>query len=150
MKTFTKIIGAALTGALIAISLTGCTVDEDVKSGYIFRFKVDNDTNLNGGTPSTIKRLEFINGDRQNDYLLYELSQSLPPERRSAEHRVSGFTVKDELDAARRKCGVKVTFEDGATVFGWSAFGHGNKILVSVYYDRYEGVYALSFSDGNW
>jgi hypothetical protein len=121
------------------------------EDSYTFRFKVDNDTNLNGGIPKTIKKVEFINGDRQNDDLLHRTDETIGPGTgRSPEYRVSGFTV--ESDNSTRKCGVKVTFEDDTTVFGTDVFGHGNKILVTVKYSYYYMYpeYYISFSLGSW
>jgi hypothetical protein len=106
---------------------------------------VDNDTN-NGNPPKAITRLEFINGDRQNDDVLSTKSLSLSPGDRSSEYRVSGFTV--DYGNSRRKAGVKVTFADETIAFGWSAFGHENKGLVSAAY--YKGSIRIGFSEGNW
>jgi hypothetical protein len=154
MKTFAKITAFALIGAMAAIGSAGCnaTDDDDEKNGYTYtlRFRVDNDTNLDSDMPKTIIKVEFINGDRQSDKVLYQITQPLAPNDRSTEYRVSGFTVEDENDLARRKCGVRVTFEDNTTLIDHDAFGHGNKVLVSVYYSPYYGNYDIDFSDGKW
>ncbi|MDR2815022.1 MAG: hypothetical protein LBB79_10280 [Prevotellaceae bacterium] len=149
MKAFTKIIGIIAVGAAMVAGAAGCNVADDEKDGYTLRFKVDNDTNL-GDMPTDIKKIEFINGDRQNDNVLRSIIQTLPPANRSMEYRVSGFTMKDECDSARHKCGVRITFEDDDAAFDWDAFGHGSKVLVSVdYFEHYyEGRYTISFSDG--
>jgi hypothetical protein len=151
MKIFTKITRLALIGAVAAVAATGtagCNGVDDGNSGYTFKFKVDNDTNLDTDMPKLITKVEFINGDRQNDNVLSQTLQAIAPGTRSAEYYVHGFRVEDDHDAARRKCGVRVTFEDGATLFGWDAFGHGSKVLVSVEYDYYlEYPYTISFSE---
>ena len=150
-----KMIFAVLAAAL-ALVLAGCgdlanagesaNTEED---SYAFRFKVDNDTNQNGGAPKTIKKVEFINGDRQNDNVVGLWTVTVEPgDRSSLEYTRSGFTVKH--DDSRRKCGAKVTFEDDSTAFGWDAFGHNNKVLVSVNYSFYVDYYYISFSVGNW
>jgi hypothetical protein len=117
------------------------------EDSYTFRFKVDNDTNLTGGL-KTIKKVEFINGDRQNDKVVGSWIVSIEPATRSSEYVHSGFTV--EYDNSTRKCGVRITFEDNTTVFGWSAFGHRNKVLVTVKYSSYGNPYYITFSLGNW
>jgi hypothetical protein len=152
MKTFAKITAFALIGAIAAIVPAGCNATDDGKNSYTFRFKVDNDTNLESDVPQAITKVEFINGDRQNDYVLYQTNENfiLHPATRSMEYIVYGFKVEDEHDAARRVCGVRVTLKDGTTLFSWDAFGHRNKILVSVYYSPYYENYDMDFSDGNW
>jgi hypothetical protein len=119
-----------------ALLLAGCN-GSSVEKGYTFRFKVDNDTNLNGGIPKTIAKIEFINGDRQNDRVLEWDTQPVAPGERSAEYRVSGFTV--EYDYSTCKGGVRVTFDDETSTFNWDAFGHGNRILVTVSSDFRNG-----------
>ena len=121
-----------------ALALAGCNGSE-VEKGYTFRFRVDNDTNLNGGIPKTIARVEFINGDRQNDRVLEWATQPVAPGERSAEYRVSGFSVK--YDYSTRKGGVRVTFDDETTAFSWDAFGHGNRVLVTVSSEFRNGDY---------
>lgn len=142
MKVFAKIMAIAV----LAAGFGGCTVltgDE----GYTFGFKVDNDTNLSS-RPKIIKKIEFINGDRQNDDVLYWTTQTIVPGVRTTEQRIPGFTIEDELDSARRKCGVRITFEDETVAFNWYSFGHDSKVLVTVSY--YSSRYIIGFSRGNW
>jgi hypothetical protein len=55
-----------------------------------------------------------------------------------------------EAGSSTRYCGVKITFEDEFTAFGYSGnFGHQGKILVAVGNNRY-GDYVISFDDGHW
>ncbi|MDR2759652.1 MAG: hypothetical protein LBB78_09765 [Spirochaetaceae bacterium] len=144
-KLFRGITALVLLGSLV---LAGCGgVLSSDEEGYTFRFKVDNDTNLTGAS-KTISKVEFINGDRQNDKVLYWAAPTLAPGNRSMLYIVPGFTV--EYDYSTRKCGVKVTFDDGTAIFGWGYFGHENKVLVTVDYSLYWDYYSVSFSLGNW
>jgi hypothetical protein len=131
----------ALAALAIVLALAGCDLEaKDGEDGYTFRFRVDNNTAQN------ITKLEFINGDRQNDDVLSTRTLSLSSGDRSSEYRVSGFTI--EYGDSRRKAGVKVTFADETAAFGWYAFGHENKVLVSATY--YVGKIRIDFSEGNW
>jgi hypothetical protein len=147
MKEKKLFLGIRVLMLLSSLVLAGCgDVLGNTGDGYTFKFKVDNDTNLNGGSPKTINKVEFINGDRQNDNVLYSTTQALLPGSRSTLYIVSGFTV--EYSYSTHKCGVKVTFDDGTTAFGWSYFGHENKVLVTAAYSW--GKIKISFSLGNW
>jgi hypothetical protein len=117
---------------------TGCdisTSDAD-GDGYTFKVKVDNYSN------STITKLEFINGNTQNDTVLKTASLSLTSGSRSSEYSVSGFTV--EAGSTTHYCGVKVTFSGGTSRFGYTTAGHGSKLLLRMT----DSV--GSFSEGNW
>jgi hypothetical protein len=140
-----------IVAVALAFVFSGC--DEAVSSeiGYLFRFKVDNNTNLNGNSPNTIIGLVFINGDRQNDDEVGRMNSTtvVPAGERSREYRYSGFTVGYTRDTSKHIFGVKITFADGTTAFDWSSAGHEAKILVSVDYD-YWGNIRIGFSSGNW
>jgi hypothetical protein len=128
----------ALVGTLaLVFTLLGCEmVTYSEKAGYMFRFRVDNNTSQD------IKKVDFINGDHANDNWVGSDSSSVKPGERSREHIQNGFTI--EYGSSRRKFGVRVTFEDGTTLFDWSSAGHETKILVSVYPSY------IYFSEGNW
>jgi hypothetical protein len=120
--------------------LAGCDSDSsDDGNSYTLKFRVDNNTS------QAISKVEYINGDKQNDKALSTRVITIPVGDRSSEHSVSGFNI--EYGSSTRKFGVKVTFADNTTVFNWSSAGHGQKILVSVSssYSNY-----INFSAGNW
>ena len=158
IKDLYKIPKIAVTGAgiavvvivIIAITLAGCNgVVNPEENGYTFKFKVDNNTNQNGGTPKTISRVEFINGDTRNDDVRYSSGQSLNPGgERSMQYTALGFTI--EYTSSTRIFGVQITFEDETKVFKWSYAGHNEKILVSVNPPDYYNPTGISFSPGNW
>jgi hypothetical protein len=130
-----KSLFAAMLALAFALALTACDGNAN-DNGYKFKFKVDNNTS------ETITKLEFINGNTRNDKVLERWTVNLLANGdRSREYSVSGFTV--EATSSKRYCGVKVTFADETTAFGYSTFGHENKVLVSV-------GYYVSFSNGNW
>jgi hypothetical protein len=135
-----KVLFGVTVLLLSALVLTSCGMTTDNDNGYKFKFKVDNNTT------QTITKLEFINGNTSNDKVLYYTAREILPGKRSDEYTQSGFTV--EAGSSTRYCGVKITFDDGSTVFGYDAFGHENKILVAVE-NNWRGDY-ISFSNGNW
>jgi hypothetical protein len=146
MKVFARIVVLAV----LAAGLGGCGGVLIGDAGYTFKFKVDNDTNLSG-FPKNIREVAFINGYRQNDDMLFWITQTIMPgPPRTTEQRVPGFTVEDEFDSARRKCGVRVTFDDGTVTFGWGSFGHNSKVLITVSYNYYYSRYIVGFSEENW
>jgi hypothetical protein len=120
---------------VFGLFLAGCKVSEE--DGYRIRFKVDNNTS------QAISKVEFINGDRQNDMTVFTNNITISAGNRSFEYDVSGFTV--EYGSSTRRFGVKVTFADGTTRFNSSYAGHDQKVLVSV-----SSSYYMSFSSGNW
>ena len=143
-----KCVGVTVLALVFA--LAGCgKVDSEGEDGYTFRFKVDNNTHLNGGALKTITKVEFINGNTRNDYVRYASSEELSPGgERSIQYTARGFTV--EYTPGTRIFGVQVTFEDGTKVFKWSYAGHNENILVSVNHPGYSNSSGISFSQGNW
>jgi len=132
--------GMLVVVLVFGVVLIGC--DGEAKSDgetYTFNFKVDNNTS------DIITKVDFINGDTQNDRILRTVT-SIRAGERSMEYRVSGFTV--DYGSSTRKYGIKVTYEDNSTAFAWSSAGHGSKILVSVNSNSY--WYPISVSSGNW
>jgi hypothetical protein len=127
---------AGTLAVVLAFSLAviGCETDPE-DDGYMFKFKVDNNTS------ATITKVEFINGNTQNDKVVGS-TLNITANNRSTEHSLSGFTV--EAGSSRRYCGVKVTYSGGSTKFSYSSYGHQSKILVSV------GDNSITFSEGNW
>ncbi|MDR1231902.1 MAG: hypothetical protein LBK61_10950 [Spirochaetaceae bacterium] len=121
------------------LTLAGCEVTEGSGDGYRINFKVDNYSS------QEISKVEFINGDTQNDKVVGAYMLSLPVSQRSSEYRVYGFTI--EYGSSTRRFGVKVTFADGTTRFASYYAGHESKILVSVGSSYYNYI---SFSTGNW
>jgi hypothetical protein len=123
----------------LALFLAGCKVVEGDGDGYKIRCKVDNNTS------QSIEKVEFINGDKQNDKVVFSSSITISAGQRSFEYPVSGLTI--EYGSSTRKFGVKVTFADATTKFDWSYAGHESKVLVSV-----NSTYSnwMGFSSGNW
>jgi hypothetical protein len=134
MKNLRKMLGVIAIGVVIAVGLAGCGEAKE-GDGYRIYFKVDNNTSQG------ITKVEFINGNTANDDVLTSHSVTLAKGDRSMEYRVWGFDI--EYGSSTRRFGVKVTFEDGDTLFGTSFAGHESKILVSV-------SYYMGFSNGNW
>jgi hypothetical protein len=149
-KLFRGIRTLMLIGSLVLAGCDGIINPEE--DGYTFKFKVDNNTDLSGGTAKTITKVEFINGDARNDTVLDWSSKTLDPGERSMQHTARGFTT--EYTTSARIFGVQVTFDDDSKVFNWSSAGHGSKILVSVdhpgYYNGYYNQSGIRFSPGNW
>jgi hypothetical protein len=127
---------AAVMFLAVGLVLAGCGASEE-GDGYRIYFKVDNNTSQG------ITKVEFINGDTANDDVLTSHSVTLAKGDRSMEYRVWGFDI--EYGSSTRRFGVKVTFEDGDTLFNWGSAGHESKVLVSV-----SSYYYMSFSNGNW
>jgi hypothetical protein len=130
--------GTLATVMALGLVLAGCDSDSsDDGNSYTLKFRVDNNTS------QAISKVEYINGDKQNDKVLSTRSTTIPAGERSSEHSVSGFNI--EYGGSMRKFGVKVTFADNTTRFDWSSAGHGQKVLASV-----GSYYYISFSAGNW
>jgi hypothetical protein len=137
----------ALAAALILAGCDGAYNEE--KDGYKFKFKVDNNTSLNGGTPKPITKVEFINGNTRNDEVLSWSTATIEPGgERSMQYTVMGFTI--ERTSSTRIFGVQVTFDDETKAFNWSYAGHESKILVAVGHPTIHNQSGMSFSYGNW
>jgi hypothetical protein len=127
-----------------ALALTGCNGEWSVGSGvsYTFSFKVDNKS------PAAITGIAFYNGSNKTGRVLKELSAiNLTGGELSDEYTVSGFTA--EASPSTHYCGVGLTFADGESIFGYAAFGHESKVLVTVTEDYWDGR-KIAFSSGNW
>jgi hypothetical protein len=142
-----RFLGFGLPAVLLALglvasallTLAGCEVTEGSGDGYRINFKVDNNTS------QEISKVEFINGDTQNDKVVGTIWSGVSAGKRSSEYRVYGFDI--EYGSSTRRFGVKVTFEDNSTKFDWSYAGHESKVLVSVNSSYYN---YMNFTSGNW
>jgi hypothetical protein len=135
------LLGMLALALTFGLALTGCdvTTTEDEDAGYTFKVKVDNYHSSLG----TITKIEFINGNTQNDKVVKTYTGgSTPYGSRSEELVVSGFTV--EAGTGTRYCGVKVYNSTGTFVFGYGAFGHESKILATI------GGTNSGLHAGNW
>ncbi|MDR2494389.1 MAG: hypothetical protein LBD24_04100 [Spirochaetaceae bacterium] len=152
LKRFSApLLRAAVMAAVAGLLLAGCGAGilNDEK-GYLFKFKVDNNTHLNGGAGVAITEVAFINGDTRNDNVLLWSSETLlPGDDRSRQYTVRGFTIEYPTSSTRIY-GVRITFEDDTKAFNWSYAGHENKVLVSVGHPSRYNDSGIIFSPGNW
>jgi hypothetical protein len=124
------------------MTLAACKIHNSSADSYTFKFRIQCNTTSQG-----IKRVDFINGSRQDAQLLDWETDALTNGEMSDEYVVSGFTGQYG-GANKHIYGVLVTFDDGETVFNWSTATHQSEVLVTVYY--YRSSYRIDFSQGNW
>jgi hypothetical protein len=76
---------------VFTMTVVGCGFpeDEDIK-GYMFEFKIRNES-----AADTIDKIEFINGDRENDPVLQTHNINIPYGETSEIFKVSGFNKAD-------------------------------------------------------
>ena len=105
--------------------------------GYTFEFRV---------APSRghINKIEFINGSNLNAPVLQTETINIGSNEMSETYKVSGFTVRDGDE--KRIFGIKVTYSDGRTEFGWGSASNNSKMYVRNYISFYE----IWFAGGDW
>jgi hypothetical protein len=128
---------------LLALSLTlaACKIHNSSADSYTFKFRIQ------CNTTEDIKRVDFINGSRQDAPTLDWETDTLSNGEMSDEYEVSGFTEQYGGDN-KHIYGVLITLDDDSTVFDWSTATHQSKVLVTVY--SYGYSYKIKFSQGVW
>jgi hypothetical protein len=133
---------AGMSVFVLAFALAGCGgITTDDPGSYTFRFKVENNYT------EYITKVEFFNGPNANVPILWTVSSmNLGNGQLSNEYTVFGFTDKYGTD--ERYCGVRVTYDGGAKVFGYGNFGPESKIMVTLYNSW--GQVKMSLGKGTW
>jgi hypothetical protein len=115
---------AGMLAVVLVFSLAVIGCENDADAGYKFYFKVEN------MGQAAITKVELINGTTENDKVLDVKADAIDRLEVSSPYDAGGFTVKNA--DGRRYCGVKVTFDNGKSAFGYNAFYNDSKIIVNV------------------
>jgi hypothetical protein len=119
-------LGILVIMLIFGFLLTGCDM-EDISSGYTFEFEVEHTSDVQ---PFVIKQIEFLNGDNLQAPVLQTEMVSISSSHRSEIFKVSGFTKQYANNEEHRVCGVRVTYEDGSSYFGYSHGRNNTKVIV--------------------
>jgi hypothetical protein len=140
-KMAKKIVSIGMLVMVFGLMVVGCD-NLTSNSGYTFEFRVANPY-LGGWTKGTITKIEFINGANKGDQVLETDEVNIAEQEMSKIYKVSGFTDKYEDDY--HIFGIKLTFDDGETMFNWSSAVNGAKIKATIL-----ALTGLNFSIGDW